>query len=409
VEEQRDIKGGHYMLGTFHRKAAFTVAAAGAALILGAGSALAAGGWTIVAAPPTGQNATLTSVATVSDSGAWAVGYHSGSAFTNVGAQALIDNWNGTAWSQVATPTTPGNTALLFGVSASSATDAWAVGRTQVNKSSFEGLALHWNGTAWSVSPGFPAALSPFGGASAAGVADISPGDAYAIGNSATTAVGSLTHWNGTAWSPVTLPLPAHANSNTTLNAISAHGPGDVWIVGTFLDSANGQNETFSEHFNGTAWKVVKMPPVKSSNINAFFQFNGINANSPSDVWAVGDRGVIDVPDSQKTLIEHFNGTAWRIVPSPSPGSIDGLSGVTTSNASNNVWAVGADVPAGKSVGRTLTLNWNGTAWKAVASPNTGSTDTLGAVATKPGAAIVWAAGQSGPPGSFNPLVLRNG
>jgi hypothetical protein len=67
------------------------------------------------------------------------------------------------------------------------------------------------------------------------------------------------------------------------------------------------------------------------------------------------------------------------------------------------------DVPAGKSVGRTLTLNWNGTAWKAVASPNTGSTDTLGAVATKPGAAIVWAVGQSGPPGSFNPLVLRNG
>jgi hypothetical protein len=65
--------------------------------------------------------------------------------------------------------------------------------------------------------------------------------------------VGSLAHWNGTAWSPVTLPLPAHANSNTTLNAISADGPDDVWIVGTFLDSANGQNETFSEHFNGTA------------------------------------------------------------------------------------------------------------------------------------------------------------
>src|SRR5215472_3256607 len=101
------------MLRTFHRKAAFTVAAAGAALILGAGSALAVGGWTIVAAPPTGQNATLTSVATVTDSDAWAVGYHSGNAFTNVGAQALIDNWNGTAWSQVTAPATPGNTALL--------------------------------------------------------------------------------------------------------------------------------------------------------------------------------------------------------------------------------------------------------------------------------------------------------
>jgi hypothetical protein len=384
------------------------VAAAGAAVVLGAGSAFAVGGWTIVAAPPTGQNATFTGVATVSDSDAWAVGYRSGAAFTNVGAKVLIDNWNGTAWSQVAVPATPGNTALLLGVSASSATDAWAVGRTQLNKSDFEPVALHWNGTAWSVSPGFATAISIISGASAVGVADISAGDAYAIGNSAATAVGSLAHWNGTAWSPVTLPLPAHANSNTTLNAISADGPDDVWIVGTFLDSANGQNETFSEHFNGTAWSVVPMPLVNSSNINAFFQFNGIKANSASDVWAVGDSGVVDVPGS-KTLIEHFNGTAWSIVPSPSPGSIAILSGVTTSSAANSVWAVGADTPAGTTARQTLTLNWNGTTWNVVASPNTGSTDGVGAVATNPGAAIVWAVGESGPAGSFNPLVLQNG
>ena len=384
------------------------VAAAGAAVVLGAGSAFAVGGWAIVAAPPTGQNATFTGVATVSDSDAWAVGYRSGAAFTNVGAKVLIDNWNGTAWSQVAVPTTPGNTALLLGVSASSATDAWAVGRTQLNKSDFEPVALHWNGTAWSVSPGFATAISIISGASAVGVADISADDAYAIGNSAATAVGSLAHWNGTSWSPVTLPLPAHANSNTTLNAISADGPDDVWIVGTFLDSAKGQNETFSEHFNGTAWSVMPMPPVNSSNINAFFQFNGIKANSPSDVWAVGDSGVVDVPGG-RTLIEHFNGTAWSIVPSPSPGSIAILSGVTTSNAANSVWAVGADTAAGTSARQTLTLNWNGTTWNVVASPNTGSTDGVGAVATNPGAAIVWAVGESGPAGSFNPLVLQNG
>jgi hypothetical protein len=240
-------------------------------------------------------------------------------------------------------------------------------------------------------------------------VADIGRDDAYAIADSAATAVGSLAHWNGTAWSPVTLPLPPNANSNTTLNAISADGPDDAWIVGTFLDSANGRNETFSEHFNGTAWSVLPMPPVSGSNMNAFFQFNGIKANSPDDVWAVGDSGVTDVPSSQKTLIEHFNGTSWSIVPRPSPGSIDVLSGVTTSNASNSVWAVGADTPAGTSVRHTLTLHWNGTAWKVVASPNTGGTDGLGAVATNPGAAIVWAVGESGPPGSFNPLVLRHG
>jgi hypothetical protein len=167
------------MLRIFHRRAAFTVAAAGAAVALATGSALAVGGWTVAAAPPTGQNATLTGIATVSDSNAWAVGYHSGAAFTNVGAKALIDNWNGTAWSEVTVPATPGNTALLLGVSASSAADAWAVGRTQVNKSDFEPVALHWNGNAWSVSPGFSTAISVISGASAVGVADISPSDAW--------------------------------------------------------------------------------------------------------------------------------------------------------------------------------------------------------------------------------------
>jgi hypothetical protein len=397
------------MLRILNWKLAFTIAAAGAAVAAGAGPAFAAGGWTVATAPPTAQNATLTGVSAVSDSDAWAVGYHSGTAFTNVGAQVLIDRWNGTAWSAASTPATPGNTALLLAASASSASDAWAVGRTQVNKSDFEGLALHWNGTAWSVSPGFSSVLSPFAGASAQGVADVSPADAYAIGDSADTATGSLVHWNGTAWSSVTLPLPADATSNTTLNAISAQGRDDVWIVGTFLDSATEQNETFSEHFNGRAWSVVAMPPVTSSNINAFFVFNGIKANSPADVWAVGESGVTDVPDSQVNLIEHFNGTAWSIVPSPSPGSINVLTGVATSSAANSIWAAGTFTPAASSTPHTQTLNWNGTAWSVVHSPNPSASDGLAAIAAKPGAAIVWAVGESGPAGSFNPLVLRRG
>jgi hypothetical protein len=83
--------------------------------------------------------------------------------------------------------------------------------------------------------------------------------------------------------------------------------------------------------------------------------------NSPTDVWAVGDQGVTD--SSSSTLIEHWNGTAWSIVPSPSPGSDSDLTGVTTSNAANDVWAVGYYDPTGTAQGQTLTLNWNGTTW----------------------------------------------
>jgi succinyldiaminopimelate transaminase len=389
-------QGRVYMLRTFHARAAFTAAAAGAAMVLGAGSALAVGGWTVVAAPPTGQNATLTGVATVSDSDAWAVGFTGGHAFTNIGAKVLIDNWNGTAWTQVATPATPQNTALLNAVSTSGASDAWAVGRTQNNKSNFAGLALHWNGTAWSVSPSFTGAL---GVTVSTGVADISPTDAYAVGNNFTIPRGHLAHWDGTTWSSVTVPVPPDAPTNTTLDAISADGPNDAWAVGTFLNSATGQFNNFTIHFNGTAWAVVPMPVSGT--------FSGIKANSPTDVWAVGTQGAGS--NGSATLIAHFNGTAWSAVPSPTLGQRASLTGVTTSNAANNVWAVGSFTPAGSISQQTLTLNWNGTAWSVVASPNPASTDGVGAVATNPGAAIVWAVGESGPAGSFNPLVLQNG
>ena len=76
-------------------------------------------------------------VTSTSDSDAWTVGSQNGAAGTGTGAKPLIDHWNGAAWSQVATPPTPGNTASLAAVSASSPTDAWAVGRTQVNHSNF--------------------------------------------------------------------------------------------------------------------------------------------------------------------------------------------------------------------------------------------------------------------------------
>jgi hypothetical protein len=126
-------------------------------------------------------------------------------------------------------------------------------------------------------------------------------------------------------------------------------------------------------------------------------------------MWAVGqsgdDVGVGGTPTA--TLIEHWNGTAWSVVPSPTVGTSPYLNGVTATSASN-VWAVGYDTPAGTTQPRTFSLNWNGTAWTTVSSPNVGAASRLVSVSTKPGAAIVWAAGYSGVSRSFNPLALEN-
>jgi hypothetical protein len=384
--------------------------AVGAALVLGAGPALAGGGWTIVPAPPAGQDASLSAVTTTSDTDAWAVGYCC-AAPNFLGAIPVIDHWNGTAWSQVSVPSTGYSTNSLTAVSASSASDAWAVGRSEPQRYSFYPLAMHWNGTAWSVSPSFVSALS---GQLGVGVADISPTDAYAIGGHLGSAhTGLVAHWNGTTWTRLTVPQPSNNNLGSDLNAISSGGPNDVWIVGNYLREVTPNdyaNETYSLHWNGSSWKIVPMPLEPGTNPNFEYALGAVKANSPTDVWAVGESFNAAVYGSGQTLIEHYNGTKWSIVPSPSPGTNAGLTGVTTSNAANNVWAVGYDTPAGSSASQTLTLNWNGSSWNTVASPN-GSTGSsvLSSVATTPGAAIVQAVGYTGVYQALNPLVLQNG
>jgi hypothetical protein len=63
-----------------------------------------------------------------------------------------------------------------------------------------------------------------------------------------------------------------------------------------------------------------------------------VAAASASDAWAVG---ATKTAIGQPTIIAHWNGTAWKQVASPSPGSSASfLRGVTATSASN-VWAVG--------------------------------------------------------------------
>ena len=128
----------------------------GAALVLAASPALAAS-WTIVPAPPAGQNGLLLGVTSTSDSNAWAVGY-SNAAANGLGAKQVIDHWNGTAWSQVTAPTVSGSADLLA-TNSSSTNDAWAVGYWRVQRYQFNPLAIHWNGTAWSTSSSIASAV----------------------------------------------------------------------------------------------------------------------------------------------------------------------------------------------------------------------------------------------------------
>ncbi len=361
-----------------HRRWVSVSALAGASVLI-ASAASAATGWTVATVPQTGNNTILLGAAARTSTDAWAVGEQFAAA-GQAPPPPVSYHWNGSTWSIVATPVLGVSSALL-GVSASTATDAWAVGFSVLGRHDDGTLIEHWNGTAWSVNSslvvtGFVAELT--------GVADLSPTDAWAVGkgNSAL-----LEHWNGSAWSSATIPDPDFTPGAG--QSISASSPTDIWIVGTTVNTTTGITTAEALHFDGTAWAVVPMqqPGTNTPTIGA------VTAISAMDAWAVGeDIGATSAPGGS-TLIEQWNGTKWSIVPSPTPGADPGLTGVAA-RGSSDVYAVGNNLPSinGGAV-QGLILRWNGNTWSQDTDPTDGTYSPLFAAATVPGAANEWAVG----------------
>jgi hypothetical protein len=359
------------------RKRWIAVGALASALVIAGGPAFAASGWTVVNVPQTGNNTELNGAFARTGADAWAVGVQFGGA-GQAPPPPVAYHWNGSAWSLTATPSL-GVNAGLNAVSASSATDAWAVGFKR--QSGYRGsLALyeHWNGSAWSVVSG------PGGGLG--GVADLSATNAWAVG-----AVGAVEHWDGTAWSSVTVPSPNPSDTfGNNLTAITAVSAANIWAVGEFTNTSY-TNSAYALHYDGTSWTVTILPQPSVSGPSSPV-LHGVTAVASNDVWAVGENE--EVPGlGITTLIEHWNGSAWSIVPSPTPGAYPILSAVAARSATD-VYAVGSNEPSvNGGVQQGLIMRWNGSTWSADTDPAAGTFSPLYGAATLPGGVSEWAVG----------------
>jgi hypothetical protein len=144
------------------------------------------------------------------------------------------------------------------------------------------------------------------------------------------------------------------------LSGVTAVSTNDVWAAG---ESTTGEEHNLIEHWDGTAWSVIPSPPFPNTNVD-FMQ--SISAISATDIWAVG---AFTIPNSQGSPLQtgtmHWDGTSWTIVPSPSPSSnFDVLNGVAAIS-SDDVWAVGSytTVPL-----ITLIEHWDGVSWSVFPS-----------------------------------------
>ncbi|HUS16131.1 MAG TPA: S-layer homology domain-containing protein, partial [Chloroflexia bacterium] len=217
------------------------------------------------------------------------------------------------------------------------------------------------------------------------GVAAVGPNDVWAVGRTHDANNGALggtliEHWDGTSWTQV--PGPGGTiDHQGRLNAVAAVGPNDVWAVGMYYPGTAGQ--TLIEHWNGTAWSVVPSP-----NRPGYNELLGVTAIAADDVWAVGYSA-----GDHATLTQHWNGSFWAIVPSPPPSSLyNYILTAVSAVASNDVWAVGyMEGQSGQS--QPVLEHWDGTAWTLVASPRPGAFYTSFYGVTALASNDVWAVG----------------
>jgi hypothetical protein len=302
------------------------------------------------------------------NNGLYAVSASSPSDIWAVGQSAI--HFDGTAWTAFPVPMIKGdNTSSLGGVVDISPTEAWAVGGVNLGEANPGQVIERWDGTAWSVFPGpvFAAGDTPDLKAMTA----ISANDMWAVGSLLSDDGQILNflfeHWDGTAWTATAIPT-----NDAFLFGVSADATNDVWAVG-FIGPENDNSKTLAMHYNGTNWKKASTPSVGSGAS----QLNGVAALAPDNVWAVGFSTPAAPPKQAATLtlIEHWDGTSWSVVPSPNVGPKDiyqsnRLEGITAVSP-NDIWAFGSYFAAsGSGHQMTLLLHWDGTAWSIAPSPN---------------------------------------
>jgi hypothetical protein len=232
----------------------------------------------------------------------WAVG-----ALVKPAFAPLVAHFDGRAWHRVPTPKLP-DAGFLAGVSARSATDAWAVGEIDA-PNGHSTLIEHWNGRTWTVVP----SPSPNQFSSLTGVVALSAGDVWAVGRQGDEFVRPLVeHWDGHAWRVVAVPAPVPSPEIAGLTAVTAVSAKDLWAVG---------QGHLVEHWNGKEWRVVTAP-AGSPDPDDVTAFNSVSARSAKDVWLVGS---VSGTPGPSTVTEHWDGKAWTRVPSPTPGPVGSI------------------------------------------------------------------------------------
>jgi hypothetical protein len=321
-----------------------------------------AASWVIQSSPnPSSTENYLDAVTATSSTNAWAVG-----TFDNASGKrrTLVEHYDGSSWQKVSSPNVGTVDSELTGVRAASSSDVWAVGQYSDAGLNLHPLIEHYDGTSWTVS-----SYPDQSGAEFRGVGANSSTNAWAVGDQTS---GAFTeHYDGSSWKIVS----ASHLQGAQLWGVTTTGSSNAWAVGNYVGGGS-QWKTLIQHYDGTGWTKVQSLN-QSSSLNFLY---GVSANSSSDIWAVGQY-FSDTSGKLRIMILHYDGSSWTVSPHPDKTTDDYLAAVKAVSSSD-VWAVGA-FKNSSGAWKTLIEHFDGTSWTVQTSPNgTGQDNHLTGVAS---------------------------
>jgi hypothetical protein len=306
------------------------------------------------------QDSDLPAVSCVSAAYCLAVG-----SFLNASdSQALTELWNGSRWSVVKTPSPAGaDGTYLNAVSCLSTTNCQAAGYYFNSQKVRLTLTESWNGAAWSVVP----SPNPTGAVVSVldGISCTSTTACMAVGSAAGRALAET--WNGATWSLVSAPSP-DTTAYTELDSVACSSSSDCQAVGYNHDTTVGADITLAETWTGATWSIVTTP-APGSNVGLASVLSSISCPTASQCIAVGTKQT-NYTGKQAAISEVWTGSAWALQATPSPkgSSYSELTAVSCLST-GGCKAVGTyERKSGRY--RTLTESWSGTAWTVVPSPS---------------------------------------
>jgi hypothetical protein len=235
------------------------------------------------------------------------------------------------------TPMSGGGGNELVDVGGSGPSDVFAVG----SGSDGAAVILHYNGSGWSEQLKKPYLFGP---STFNGVWANTPTDVYAVGILVEEgATGSVYHYDGASWTPMTLPRVA---ADDLMYGVWGLSGTEIFAFGVYQFGV-GDYAPLILRYDGAAWQTFPVP-------QGDMYISDMWGTSATDLYATGGRF-----ESPSQVVMHFDGASWSIVQE-----------VRGQGAAYAVWTSSAtDVFVGQAT--PPLLHFDGANWSPMTAPST--------------------------------------